>query len=166
MMLRPIHIFLLVFSLSSLAFSEKPERIIFLDVDGVLNNSKSPVDVLLFIDPECLAHLKKIVNKTKAKIVLSSTWRYDPLYKKFLAKKFKLQGLKLWVGETPIFRTEREEEIRAYINQEFTENKKYNFVILDDMKLEGFDDNFIHVDKKIGLSEEDASAAIRILKKR
>lgn len=47
-------------------------KIIFLDIDGVLNyeNSKSKVE------EEKVKLLKEIVGRTDAEIVLSSDWRY------------------------------------------------------------------------------------------
>ena len=60
-------------------------KIIFLDVDGVLNTSKTFERVYnvfkntgkkeLEIDYFRLEYLKTIINETEAKIVLSSTWR-------------------------------------------------------------------------------------------
>ena len=57
-------------------------KVIFLDVDGVLNTSKifdriyiSTGKSELEIDEFRLKYLKTIVDKTDAKIVLSSTWR-------------------------------------------------------------------------------------------
>jgi len=55
-------------------------KIIFCDVDGVLNEDTTPTRTksrLIFIDQEKLLRLKRIAEATQAKIVLSSTWRYD-----------------------------------------------------------------------------------------
>lgn len=51
-------------------------KIIFLDCDGVLNNSKSERK-LWVIEPLLVSRLKTIVCMTGAKIVLSSTWRFE-----------------------------------------------------------------------------------------
>ena len=52
-------------------------KVIFLDVDGVLNSEKNLLEAKgkseLFDRP--LALLKELVESTKAKIVVSSTWR-------------------------------------------------------------------------------------------
>lgn len=52
-------------------------KVIFLDVDGVLNSEKDLLEAKgkseLFDRP--LALLKELVESTKAKIVVSSTWR-------------------------------------------------------------------------------------------
>lgn len=55
-------------------------KVLFLDVDGVLNEDTTPTRTksrVIFIDEEKLMRLKRIVDATGAKIVLSSTWRYD-----------------------------------------------------------------------------------------
>ena len=48
-------------------------KVIFLDVDGVLNTSKTNSDIL-DIDSFRLEYLKAIIDETGAKIVLSSSW--------------------------------------------------------------------------------------------
>lgn len=52
-------------------------KIIFLDIDGVLNNdhTKERFEHLVFVSDEKILLLKELVDKTGAKIVLSSTWR-------------------------------------------------------------------------------------------
>lgn len=55
-------------------------KVIFTDIDGVLNEDTTPTRTksrVIFIDEEKLLRLKRIVDATGAKIVLSSTWRYD-----------------------------------------------------------------------------------------
>ena len=55
-------------------------KVIFTDIDGVLNDDTTPTRTksrMIFVDEEKLLRLKRIVDATQAKIVLSSTWRYD-----------------------------------------------------------------------------------------
>ena len=47
-------------------------KLIFLDVDGVLNRGNTPGK----FEAECLDALKHVISKSDAKVVLSSTWRY------------------------------------------------------------------------------------------
>ena len=56
------------------------DRIIFLDIDGVLNCKRTPNPRKLpyIVDPPLLETFKRVVERTEAKVVLSSTWRYDP----------------------------------------------------------------------------------------
>lgn len=55
-------------------------KVIFLDVYGVLIHSKYQNPENLHIDEEKVEFLKQIIDKTNAKIVLSSTWKNS--YKK------------------------------------------------------------------------------------
>lgn len=114
------------------------EKVIFLDIDGVLNTSFTKYrDEIL--DDFRLDYLAKIVNKTRAKIVLTSTWRYN-IRKNFFSFKaynnstkklielLKERGLKIseLLPDTPNNR--RAEDILEFIKK----NKVTNFVILDD----------------------------------
>jgi len=49
-----------------------PDKIIFLDIDGVINTTKYHFTKF---DEECMDNLLEIINKTNAKIVVSSSWR-------------------------------------------------------------------------------------------
>jgi hypothetical protein len=55
-------------------------KVIFLDIDGVLNCAKTsnPRKLPYIVDKKLLARLKRLLERTGAKVVLSSTWRYDP----------------------------------------------------------------------------------------
>src|SRR5436305_6195221 len=56
-------------------------KVIFLDIDGVLNCSKTPNprDFPYIVDKKLLARFKKLMDRTGAKVVLSSSWRCDPV---------------------------------------------------------------------------------------
>jgi hypothetical protein len=56
-------------------------RVVFLDIDGVLNcdSTPNPRNFPYIIDPKLLARLKKMLDRTGAKVVLSSAWRLDPV---------------------------------------------------------------------------------------
>jgi HAD domain in Swiss Army Knife RNA repair proteins len=55
-------------------------KVIFLDIDGVLNCKKTPNPRRLpyIVDRRLLSRFKRLIDRTGAKVVLSSTWRYDP----------------------------------------------------------------------------------------
>lgn len=70
------------------------EKVIFLDIDGVLNTSFTKYrDEIL--DDFRLDYLAKIVNKTRAKIVLTSTWRYNISKNFFSFKAYNNSAKKL-----------------------------------------------------------------------
>ena len=55
-------------------------RVIFLDIDGVLNCKKTanPRDLPYIIDSRLLRIFLRMVGRTWAKVVLISDWRHDP----------------------------------------------------------------------------------------
>ncbi|MGC2316150.1 MAG: HAD domain-containing protein, partial [Bradyrhizobium sp.] len=55
-------------------------KVIFLDIDGVLNCEKTPNPRKFpyIVDAALLARLRQLLERTGASVVLSSTWRYDP----------------------------------------------------------------------------------------
>jgi hypothetical protein len=55
-------------------------KVIFLDIDGVLNCKRTPNPRKLpyVVDPALLARFNRLVERSGADVVLSSTWRYDP----------------------------------------------------------------------------------------
>ena len=55
-------------------------KVIFLDIDGVLNCRKTPNPRKFpyIIDNELLARFRQLLEQTGASVVLSSTWRHDP----------------------------------------------------------------------------------------
>ena len=55
-------------------------KVIFLDIDGVLNckSTPNPRKFPYIVDPKLLKRFKRLLQRTGAKVVLSSTWRYDP----------------------------------------------------------------------------------------
>lgn len=66
----------------------EPDKILFLDCDGVLNDSNDlGVRSGMMKDPSCIYvvnmrkinYLKTIIKETGCKIVLSSVWRLDPI---------------------------------------------------------------------------------------
>jgi hypothetical protein len=69
-------------------------KVLFLDIDGVLNCSKTPNPRKLpyVIDKKLLARLERLVERTGAKVVLSSSWRLDPVG--LLAAKY--WGIPYW----------------------------------------------------------------------
>lgn len=59
-------------------------KVIFLDVDGVINcrTTKERIRGYIGVEQEKIALIREIVDATNAKIVLSSTWRLDYIWHK------------------------------------------------------------------------------------
>lgn len=126
-------------------------KVIFLDVDGVLNNSYTFNDInyeimygygrRIEIEDSKVELLKQIVYATDAKIVLSSSWRtffhkYNdndivPIFEKGLELKNKLSnhGLEIYDLTGFDYNGNRENEIRDYLNKH---DNITGFVIIDD----------------------------------
>ena len=151
-------------------------KIIFCDVDGVLNEDTTPTRTksrVIFIDEEKLLRLKRIVDATGAKIVLSSTWRYDRDDPKYngdfleLREAFQSAGLDFY-DFTPVdaIGIRRGMEIKAWLGLH-PEVERY--IILDDELFDfeerGLLPRLVKSDFAYGgLTDELAQEAIVLLK--
>ena len=146
-------------------------RVIFLDVDGVLNNDESSeLTKDYWTKPEdCLIKkLKKIVDETDAQIVLSSDWRLDRDEEEedfhYLALVKMLYKYNLGILDfTPYLgNVSRGTEISEYLSDH--EDEIESFVILDDRcDMEPVKDNLVKTNPRIGLTDEDVKEAIKML---
>lgn len=158
----------------------KKSKYIFLDVDGVLNNSKTEdrVGVFLGLNDVLVKRLKKIVDATGAEIYLISTWKecwykdndkkkYQDAFANRLDLVFYNHGLKI---------TDKLEDedinpvARGRLVKEFLKTANADsFVILDDYEFdyyyENLGDNLVQTNGRYGLTEKDVKKAIEILNK-
>ena len=124
------------------------QKIIFLDVDGVLNSleyfdqlknsdQSKKIGEYQELDVEKVRLLAEIITNTGAEIVLSSTWRDigrkegqrdHPMYQ-YLVDTLDAFGLKI-IDHTPYFEYDRPREIKEWLNRQ--EDKDIRFVSLDD----------------------------------
>ncbi len=103
-------------------------KIIFLDIDGVLNDA--PTILGTGNDLPTKAHLdclKQIVDATGAKIVLSSSWRLYKSYRNDVKNALSEVGLN-FIDFTEELE-DRDKEIREWLNRH---PEVESFVILDD----------------------------------
>ena len=151
-------------------------KVIFLDVDGVLNTNKTIRSLaccreIKFVNARKVLRLRELVERTGAKIVLSSTWRFGALPNAFylerealreLVAEFKRLRCPLWFDVTPYLpRAKRWQEINAWL---ITHDIK-DFIILDDVgeELKPFADKLVLTDPKEGLTKERMEFAIQLL---
>lgn len=101
-------------------------KLIFLDVDGVLNTFPERSRFgLMYVCPARIELINNICKATNTSIVLSSTWRKFDRYKAVL----KSNGLN-WIDQTPkSFGWTRAEEIGHVIK----ERQPTKFAIIDDL---------------------------------
>ena len=154
-------------------------KVIFLDIDGVLNEEKSCSRCCGYkgIDDKKVENLAKIVKQTNAEIVLISTWKDDwrktdkahqGMMANYLDRKLKKQGLVILDKTKSIdkngFHFSRGEGILQYL----ADNKVEKYVILDDYQFDydscGLSDYYIKTDAyNGGLTGELAVEAIKLL---
>lgn len=153
-------------------------KVIFLDIDGVLNlYCESRDEYGCCFHPHLVDNLKRLIDETGAKIVISSTWRFSGLV--IMKEMWIKRGLPgEVVGITPNFMRHhgttlcRGKEIDAYLE----ENKDItSYVILDDdtdmeehqmdrfIKTSGNKDHEDCVDVGYGLTRICTDKAIEIL---
>ncbi len=154
-------------------------KVIFLDIDGVLNtpSSESRCGEYIGIDDDKTKLLADIVKRTKEIIVLISTWKkywrkeekLKPLQDysaNYLDEKLAKQGLKA-IDKTKDKADgrylSRGESILEYVYR----NNVENYIILDDCQFDydGCDltDNYIKTNQIEGLSEQQVKAACETL---
>lgn len=113
------------------------EKVIFLDIDGVMNHEKSEEDM----DGNCLYELKQIVDATGAKIVLTSSWKMyflrgdeNPV-KLYFENRLKTYGMEIYDVAPHIGNSKRADEIKLWLKQ----HKQFkSYLILDDCMFPGF----------------------------
>jgi len=145
------------------------KKAIFLDIDGVIAISTDSESEHMIYDSDglypftkqCVAILNRVLEATDADIVLSSTWRLDFNLEE-LDRIFRKNGVKKSpVSKTPeIHYDDRNLEIADYLKHNPTEK----YVILDDLDIPGFGENFIWTDSGTGLSEAHIPQILKCLK--
>lgn len=163
-------------------------RVIFLDIDGVLNSAfwndshQREISDGTLIEEEKVSLLAELVRRTGAKIILHSGWRtwFDlelrPLRKEAekLLELLEKEGLRL-DGATPDLTTEeirrtkkfslvKAEEILSWIRMH---KEVTGWVVLDDLDLHNaqVEEHQVRPDPTAGLTAEDVEMAAEILMK-
>lgn len=167
-----------------LEVKNEKQKIIFLDIDGVLNNDKwmSERDLsggwVPYFDfcPENVALFNKVLKETNASVVMSSSWRNGKsldLLQEILVENGKVDERYLNLidktlddGQYPNRRLSERVPRWKYIAKwlEMKAPKDCVFVVIDDF----FDaweqgPNFIWTDPRVGLIEGNANYAIEFL---
>ncbi len=161
-------------------------KIIFLDVDGVLNCEycKVKIDGYNFVMDDKIDLLKQLVDCTGAEIVLSSTWRFGWFYmdssgakdsfqqreiRHFIALRDKLQEFELeLLDRTPVsVEDDRGKEIDEWLRKWEGEPVE-SFVILDDLNgkyLRPHAGRLVRTSITKGLLQKHVELAVKILEK-
>ena len=147
-------------------------KIIFLDIDGVLNSGpwiqkNSHLELDQLIDPDAVKILNQIIHATNAKIVISSTWRKhfseDNNGLKRMQEFFAKYDISPIVGRTSsLSGKQRSSEIQAWLDK----NLIASFVIIDDDRDADIQDRFIKILFTVGFQEYHIKEAIDILERK
>jgi len=135
--------------------------ILFLDIDGALNNSISECE----FNPFNMANLKRLCEAIKPRIVLSSDWRRYP--KKISQARSEIEAIWPLFDFTPIKLSlhHRKDEIAMWLK----ENEWSKALIIDDMDHTECDpviENvlFHQTDFTLGLTETDVDSILEKFK--
>ena len=157
----------------------KSQNILFLDIDGVMNDEEYFSTNLdrkgdeLFINKKKVELLNTLADKIPGlEIVISSSWGEDAI------KPLKKLGLKIYIdGSTEHFHEDwitRGNEIERYLLGRFGgmgtkfgdkyRNSSYNYAIVDDNDdiLFGQAKHFVQTDERYGLTEKDIQKIVEI----
>lgn len=148
-----------------------PDRkILFLDVDYVLNTTKTKrmtASGTTFVEPALVRRVRRILNQTGAHAVLTSDWRLDrddPRYNAdYVELEFELRKYGVEIEDvTPVdIKNHRGREIDAWLRA--NPDVKI-FAILDDRgDVQPHDAHLVRTVPRLGLTEEDADRAVEIL---
>jgi hypothetical protein len=133
-------------------------KVIFLDIDGVLNSDETsnPRKLPYIVDRKLLTRFKRVLKRTGAKVVLSSTWRYDP------AGLFsaKYNGLRFLDITPDMPRRSRRDEILTWLKQHPKVNR---FAVIDDDDDELDELPLFQPSASIGLDARMASGVVNYL---
>ena len=144
-------------------------KIIFLDIDGVLNDGFTILGTGKdFPTMDHLTCLKQIVDATGAEIVLSSSWRFYATYRNDVRNALKKVDL-AFIDHTKELK-DRATEIEEWLSRH---PEAESFVILDDGRepdgktsLKRLADNLVKTEWELGLLSEHVQQAIDILNKK
>lgn len=152
-------------------------KILFLDIDGVVNTDRIAryrknhgVEEMIF-DEDAMKNLEHIVTSTECRIVISSTWRIhrdtmNPLWIALVdnLRKYNLENFlydTTHFDDPVCFSKPRWLEIKEWLVQ----NRDIDsFVILDDeWDMDELNSNFVRCSGAIGISRNNCKEAIAIL---
>ena len=151
-------------------------KVVFLDLDGVVNNGRyDPKAATYALVPGCVAQLGRILERTGAKVVLSSSWRYLVHEGLMSLSEFEqvlghhgAPGIQI-IGLTPTDEQVRGRgnQIQAWLDANGSGLGIASYVVLDDMDAaDEFDPRqhrLVRTNPTVGLTDKDANAAIAAL---
>ena len=161
-------------------------KVIFLDIDGVLNDNHSKSvctsiedrKEITGIDSSKVKRLSKIVAGTGAILVLTSSWKIgwerfkkenEWSHARYMDNKLKKHGLRIYDCTKERNLADRGTGIKAWLAANFAPTEQVDWIVLDDETFGDYDlyrvyDHLIKTDPEVGLTDEDVEKAIKMLK--
>ena len=134
-------------------------KVIFLDIDGVLNTNSDRE-----ISNDKLKLLSELVSKTGADVVLSSSWRYGWNQPEKNQPGTRIYNLKQLLKDNDIVIKDtigldltKSIQIKNYLST----NVINNYVVLDDEPIDST--NLVQTDGDVGLTQSDCQKAAQFL---
>lgn len=138
-------------------------KIIFLDIDGVLNNTACLSEGVQILHEKVLL-LDRIIEATDARVVISSSWRMGR-DTEYFSEILRLMGC--WrrnvLDLTPEIDGPRGGEIQAWLDSGLINVTGYLILDDDGDMLDSQKDHFIQTDVRTGLMSREIPKAIAIL---
>jgi len=136
------------------------EKIIFLDVDGVLHSDdpSSPADLFL---PSCMMELQKICRTTGAQIVLSSSWRGTAHGRGAVNEQLARYNIQQFIDCTRIAGNEyaRHTDVTEWVER----NPTRAWVAIDDYPMPQLGLHYVQTNPETGLNPHSSNRAIQML---
>lgn len=136
-------------------------KLIFLDIDGVLNSKARGVSRACTVEAEKLATVAELIAQSGARVILTSSWRLSS--EQPWKEAFDRGGVTVW-GQTPRLNgNNREREILAFLEGQ---TEVEGFVILDDQarRWRVLKPHLVRIDPRTGLTQAHADRALAILR--
>ena len=158
-------------------------KYIFLDFDGVLNTGNYYRDLKIngrpmtdnygvLFDTSCVSHLNHMIETTKAKIIVISSWRFFLTMEqlKEMWKHRELSGELQDITPTNLTFSSEElhpkgMEINAWFSSKKLEQQHTSYVIIDDenLFLDSQQSHFVLTNPNTGITNEIAEQVIKLL---
>lgn len=144
-----------------------PRKVIFLDIDGVMNSigprKQDPRGLVDFLEPDNVAVLNAIVAATGAVVVISSMWRLHTPFPELVAS-FAAAGCHADIIDiTPdLDPRERGREVAAWLARQ--SEPPHRFVVIDDeYDMPDFPEKLVRTRKLFGLGARELPDVLALL---
>ena len=135
------------------------EKILFLDIDGVLNGEEQ-FEIDICFSKEAINVIKEVIKVHQAKIVITSSWQgHDGSSRGKVKKLLENEGLEIFDFINPSkFYTNTSISPRTCGILDYLHKRPYDYLIVDDeyqQEYESLHLNYYHTPTLVGLKKQD-----------